>query len=227
MTMTARMNRGKVLMLSSGEVGRRCVALLDHAPDLELHVHEPHAPVAELLAEPRDWRLAVLVSDRPCPAVAATLDELCWPARLPWLHAQLCGHQFRVGPAVIPHATPCWECLRRRLCSLAVDLPAHRAIEAAAAAESSEPWLDGQLAPLTEQVAALTVALCSSVYAGRCPPLADGMGCYWEGDALFGVLRRRRFARIGTCRRCAPRDADGSYASVAKHFDRRFVAKLA
>jgi bacteriocin biosynthesis cyclodehydratase domain-containing protein len=220
------MNRNNVLMLIGGVVGQRCATLLEQAPGLDVRVQGLDASLAELLSNPDDRQIVVLVTERPCPAIATSLDELCWSAKIPWLHAELCGHQFRVGPAVIPPTTPCWECLRRRLRSLAVDLPAYLAIEAAGESKPSEPWFAGQLGALTEQVAALTAALCLSVCSGRHVPLADGMGHYWEGDAIFGVLRQRRFARVGRCPRCVPHDANNSYRWVAEHFGRRFVAKV-
>ncbi|PRQ08299.1 TOMM precursor leader peptide-binding protein [Enhygromyxa salina] len=215
----------KLLMLGSGEVGRRCAALLGDAPGLEVTTDEPGAALTDLDQVLGDHQLVALVTERPSPAVAKILDERCWSGNIPWIQAELCGHQFRVGPTVVPPTTPCWECLQRRLRSLVVDQPAHQATQAAAESEPSEPWFAGQLGALTEQVAALTAIQCINMSSGRYAPRADGMGQYWEGDAVFGILRQRRFARIGLCPRCAPQDPRASFERAARWFGQRFVAK--
>lgn len=215
-------DRTRLLLLASGEIGRRCAALLDDAPGFEVTTRELDSSLSDL----RDHQMVALVTERPFPAVAAALDESCWSARIPWLHSQLCAHRFRIGPIVVPPMTPCWGCLNRRLRSLAVDLPAHLALEAEAETEPSKPWFTGELSALTDQVAALTAVQCLTLRSGRYTPSPDALGHYLEGDAIFGVLRQRRFARIGLCQRCAPqRMQDDSYKRVAQHFGPRFASR--
>ncbi len=214
----------RILMMVSGALGRRCASLLADLPSLALTLADPDASLPDLDGH----QLVALVTQRPFPAVAAALDQACWSAAIPWLHAQLCGHRFRVGPVIVPPSTPCWECLRRRLSSLAPDLPAHEAVEAAAMSGSSDPWFRGELGPLTTQVAALTAAQIVALATRTAPTsLASAspsdMGQFWEGDAIFGLLRGRRFARIGRCPRCSPMRADDSVRFVAEQLGRRFV----
>jgi bacteriocin biosynthesis cyclodehydratase domain-containing protein len=166
----------------------------------------------------------VLATDRPYPAKATEIDLACWDAGVPWFAAQAVAHEFRVGPIIVPGQTLCLECFGRRLRSVAPDIEAHVAIDRHAAASPPGPWFRGELDALTEQVAAIAVAEAVTLCTGQYQPPPHRLARYWEGDAVFGMLRSRLVARVGLCARCsAGEQKDRSWRGLSEAFNgRRF-----
>ena len=168
------------------------------------------------------YSAVALVTQRPCPEVAASLHERCWTARVPWCEATLLAHEFRVGPAVLAGTTPCYECFRRRVRSQTKDVVAHDLLEYLAR-HTTGSWFQGELPALNEQVAALlaaeVVALATNAYVwpGR------HLGRFWEGDAVYGELRAHVFARVGRCNRCGAAARGDQTDRLAAFFEKRVV----
>jgi bacteriocin biosynthesis cyclodehydratase domain-containing protein len=158
--------------------------------------------------------VTVLATDRPRPRLALEFDAAAWQASVPWTSGTMIAHEFRIGPSVIPGRTPCFECWTRRVRSLVPDLAAADALDALAASDDGRPWFRGNLAPLTEQVAALLAADALALAERVETPDTNRtrLGLVWEGDAIAGALRVRRFARVGVCTRCSV----GEHAAVCK-----------
>jgi len=162
--------------------------------------------------------VTVLATDRPRPQAFLRLDAEAWAADAPWTSGTLVAHEFRVGPSIIPGRTPCFECWSRRVRSLVPDIAAHDALERLADSDRLEPWFRGELEPLTEQVAALLAAEALDLSMRVATSTRDRapVGLAWEGDAISGALRTRRFSRIAACSRCSVPAQPGS--SLADYF---------
>jgi bacteriocin biosynthesis cyclodehydratase domain-containing protein len=195
-------HRYTVHVAHDGYLGARCATLLS---DVGVPVTIGTAHSAREL-RPRAGVVIVLATDRPHPQLALGLDAEAWQAGIPWTSGTMIAHEFRIGPSVIPGHTPCFECWSRRVRSLVPDLDAYDALDALARSDDGRPWFRGQLAPITEQVAALLAAealtLAERVETGETAS-PTRLGFVWEGDAVAGALRVRRFARVGVCPRCS------------------------
>jgi bacteriocin biosynthesis cyclodehydratase domain-containing protein len=207
-------------VLLDGRVGDRCARLLAEA-GVPVTVGTVLEPVSSIV---RPDVVIVLATDRPRPQAALRLDAAAWDAGAPWTSGTLVAHEFRVGPSIVPGRTPCFECWSRRVRSLAPDIAAHDALEALAGDDSPDRWFRGRLGPLTEQVAALLAAEAIALSMRVGAPAQDGprAGLVWEGDAVSGALRVRRFLSIAACSRCSVRDQSGR--SLSDYFDKHPLA---
>lgn len=203
-----------ILVVGACATADVCAALLTGAGARVTVCREPdRAP------EVRGFDAVVLAAERPLPRVALAIDAACWEAGVPWTEAALLAHEFRVGPGIIPGSTPCYTCFSRRVRALAVDLRAHDATIVLANATGDQPWFRGQFRPLTEQVAALAAAEALALARGEYVEAPARMGRYWEGNAMFGVLRGGVVAGVGFCSACAPAGAEeASWVKLARHF---------
>jgi bacteriocin biosynthesis cyclodehydratase domain-containing protein len=209
----------EALVVTAGAMGERTVELLE-----ELGIVVSRCDANETFPPLDRKAVMVLAVDRPYPRVAEALDRASWASRVPWIAGVVTAHEFRVGPGIVPGATPCWACFVRRVRALAPDLRAHEAVERFASDGPTGPWFGGQLGALTEQAASILAAEASDL-AHRAPPRTPyRMGHYWEGDAIFGLLRGRLYARIGVCPVCAGDEPeDATWARLARHFRERLL----
>lgn len=197
-----------VLLVAGGSLGSAVANLLHGSDSVAVRVvpdSQVAAPgdAADERSNPLAGRLAGvravgLVSTRPAPTLAARLAQACREADIAWLEAVTVAHRFRVGPVVLPGTTPCYACWQGRVRSQSVD-PAVDAALNAWADDPRRPWFSGELAALTEEVAAITAAELLAVATDTYPRPDSRMGRYWTGDAIFGRTVSRVFAPIGGC----------------------------
>jgi bacteriocin biosynthesis cyclodehydratase domain-containing protein len=208
----------RVLAIGTGNVKERFLSLVSGCEVESLTLVEALDEIE------RDyWAIVVVVAERPVPAVEARMSEACWRSGTPLTSGLLVAQQFRIGPTVIPGRTPCYECWSRRVRSRAPDLPVHDAIQRHGQHDVMTPWFRGSLSALDEQVAALLAAEVVSLATGNYSMPPDGLGRYWEGNAVYGHLRAHLFAGVGTCARCVSAELGrgGALALksyVTKHF---------
>lgn len=184
-----------MLIVGEGEVARRVSRVIGRLASVTaVGVEQPFDVVG--------FHAAGLVTHRPYPAIATALYERCWTAGVPCSEATLVAHEFRVGPAVVAGTTPCYECFHRRLRSQARDLVAHDLLEDRGR-HTKGRWFQGELDALNEQVAAIFAAELLALATNNYPHPDNGLGHLWEGDAIYGELTGRVFARVGRCPRCA------------------------
>jgi hypothetical protein len=189
------MREPSLLIVGEGEVARRVLQLLGRSATVT-------AVGVEQLSDVAGFHAAGLVTNRPYPTIATALYERCWMAGVPCCEATLVAHEFRVGPAVVAGTTPCHECFQRRLRSQARDLAAHDLL-ANLGRQTKGCWFQGELDALNEQVAAIFAAELLALATNTYPHPGDGLGRFWEGDAIYGELTGRVFSRVGRCARCA------------------------
>jgi hypothetical protein len=204
------------LLAASGSLGLAVADLLADAP-VDLIIAEPDAVLHYDQADvDRGCNAIALVTDRPYPDVASRLDDLCWGIRVPWLEATIVAHRFRIGPIILPQVTPCRGCWARRVRSQALDPAGHDALEKLSAQDCSERWFTGELKAMIVEVAAIAAAEFLAIAADNYPPPEQGLGRYWDGDAIFGSLIVRSYAGIGRCRRCSPEPAGRGWKRLAE-----------
>jgi bacteriocin biosynthesis cyclodehydratase domain-containing protein len=203
----------RVLVFGSGNVKDRFFSLVS---DCDI---EPISAAGDLdgaLVE--SFAAAVIVAERPVPALELELDDACARSGTPWTSAVLLAQLFRIGPTVLPGRTPCHECWRRRIRSRVPDLRIHDAIQTRGEQREPERWFGGSLTSLDDQVAALLAAETACFATASYVLAPNRMGRYWQGDAIYGYLRAHQFAGIGTCSRCVSVELKKAGAQALGHF---------
>jgi bacteriocin biosynthesis cyclodehydratase domain-containing protein len=190
-----------VLLVRSGSVGVEAEALLAQAvPTTAIDV--------EAFSSVDSFSTVALVTDRPYPAVAERIDELCFAARIPWSEATLVAHEYRIGPIIRPAFTPCHRCWSRRMASQADDAQLTQLIDSVGQATSGA-WFRGELRALNRQVAAMAAAEVLSLHEHTSVRDPLGMGRFWLGDAVYGQFSAHRYYRVGRCSRCSTETPGG------------------
>lgn len=203
----------RLFLIHSGNVGQRSLHLLKTLNvalgACQLECFDGNLPACST---------AVLVADRPYPALERTLALSCWDAGVTLLTSILLGHKFRVGPVFKPGRTPCFDCWSRRVRSAEPSLELYDAIEERASDGPAGPWFFGELPLLVDQVAAHVAAEAVSLWTQTYSYSPHRMGHFWIGDCIFGSLEPHLFARVGTCIRCLPGERTRDAAQTLREY---------
>ncbi len=200
-----------VLVLGDGEVFDRTLGHLRGVIDA---VGQSADPLPENL---RSFSAVGFAVDRPYPHLAERIDQAAWQENVPWIEASLVAHEWRVGPKIVPGHTPCYECWKRRVTSMASD-PESQALIDSFARQTSGPWFRGSLDAITEQVASILAAELLGLALGNSHLPSHGLGLFWTGNAISGTMHARKYARIGGCPRCGRPDDYGHNLHLLNSF---------
>lgn len=191
-----------VLVLGEGEVFDRTLNHLRCAIDAE------GASTGQLPENLGAFTAVGFATDRPYPHLSDRIDDAAWQENVPWIEASVVAHDWRVGPKIVPGQTPCYQCWRRRVASMASD-PESQALIDCFARQTSGPWFRGSLDAITEQVASILAAELLSLAFGKSHLPSHGLGLFWTGNAISGTMHARKYARVGGCPRCGRSDDYG------------------
>jgi bacteriocin biosynthesis cyclodehydratase domain-containing protein len=197
--------RKNILLAGAGNVARAALRACETISGIASINAMSVEKLSELRGDLSAYTAVALATDRPYPAAAELLSERCWSSGVAFVEATLVAHEFRVGPAVIPGRTPCYECWARRVCAQSSDRLRHDLLDEIGR-RTKGAWFSGELTALNEEVAALLAAELAAIASDTYVLPERRMGRFWEGDAVFGELRSHLFARVGRCARCGGAD---------------------
>lgn len=89
----------------NGAPGRRAESLLDIPPPFSDY---------SLGASAANYHLVAVATDRPYPDLYEKLNKLCLRISRSWTQVHVWGAEITLGPTVMPGATACYDCYRRR-----------------------------------------------------------------------------------------------------------------
>lgn len=85
------------------------------APQVQCDAVQPPAYTTALLQPVLDGAsFAMVCLEAPAPALLTAINQAALAADLPWIMAQTDGDTGYVGPTIIPHQTPCYQCVELR-----------------------------------------------------------------------------------------------------------------
>ncbi|WP_405532480.1 TOMM precursor leader peptide-binding protein [Streptomyces avidinii] len=111
MAATVRLTGGPLLVVGVGGFGEQVAQLLS-AGDLGATRVRPDDLADAFAARPA---AVVLAAQHPVPELGSRIDNLAWQHGVPWMPVVTEDLLLRIGPWVVPHQGPCFDCYRARL----------------------------------------------------------------------------------------------------------------